>query len=213
MARASSLQATQTVLGRRLWWLILGRATAAILLLLASALWNRRIAVTAIRGVTPIFLAVAGATALYAAARLLSRNFVVQARTQLFFDVLLITWLVWMTDDLRSPYTALYILLISVAGFFVGPRGAMITSVGSAAAFTSCAVIAFTGVGWHRALDAAPVSLATTVQLVGFSDVSFLIVGLLAARLAERQTRFDVQLAAATQSLANLRALHERIVE
>src|SRR5262249_52396476 len=34
----------------------------------------------------------------------------------------------------------------------------------------------------------------------------------LSARLAERQSRSDVRLAAATQSLANLRALHERIV-
>ncbi|HEU5132216.1 MAG TPA: ATP-binding protein, partial [Pyrinomonadaceae bacterium] len=40
----------------------------------------------------------------------------------------------------------------------------------------------------------------------------FFVVGLLSARLAERQSRSDVRLAAATQSLANLRALHERIV-
>jgi len=38
------------------------------------------------------------------------------------------------------------------------------------------------------------------------------VVGLLSARLAERQSRSDVRLLAATQSLANLRALHERIV-
>jgi two-component system, NtrC family, sensor histidine kinase PilS len=36
---------------------------------------------------------------------------------------------------------------------------------------------------------------------------------LLAAKLAERQLHTDVQLAAATRSLADLRALHERIVE
>ena len=44
-------------------------------------------------------------------------------------------------------------------------------------------------------------------------DIAFLVVGLLSARLAERQSRSDVRLLAATQSLANLRALHERIVE
>jgi two-component system sensor histidine kinase PilS (NtrC family) len=38
------------------------------------------------------------------------------------------------------------------------------------------------------------------------------VVGLLSARLAERQSRSDVRLLAATQSLAKLRALHERIV-
>ena len=50
-------------------------------------------------------------------------------------------------------------------------------------------------------------------QSIGLFDVAFLIVGLLSARLAERQSRSDVRLIAATQSLATLRALHERIVE
>jgi two-component system sensor histidine kinase PilS (NtrC family) len=44
-------------------------------------------------------------------------------------------------------------------------------------------------------------------------DVAFLVVGLLSARLAERQSRSDVRLMAAAQTLASLRALHERIVE
>jgi two-component system sensor histidine kinase PilS (NtrC family) len=213
MARGSSKQGTQTTLGRRVWWLILGRLAIAVLLVLVGALWRRGAAVTSIRDVTPIFLAVLGLTIIYSAARLVSKSFLAQARTQLFLDVLLVTWLVWTTDDLHSPYTALYIVLISVAGFFVGPRGAMITSVGSATAFTGGAVLAITGVGSHGSPAAAAVSLANTVQSVGLSDVSFLIVGLLAARLAERQSRADVQLAAATQSLTNLRALHERIVE
>src|SRR4029434_3075089 len=55
-------------------------------------------------------------------------------------------------------------------------------------------------------------SLSQTIQWVGLFDVAFFVVGLLSARLAERQARSDVRLAAATQSLANLRALHERIV-
>ena len=55
-------------------------------------------------------------------------------------------------------------------------------------------------------------SLSQTIQWVGLFDVAFFVVGLLSARLAERQSRSDVRLMAATQSLANLRALHERIV-
>jgi two-component system sensor histidine kinase PilS (NtrC family) len=56
-------------------------------------------------------------------------------------------------------------------------------------------------------------SLQQTVQAIGMFDIAFLVVGLLSARLAERQSRSDVRLLAATQSLADLRALHERIVE
>jgi len=56
-------------------------------------------------------------------------------------------------------------------------------------------------------------SLANAIQAVGLSDLSFLVVGLLAAKLADRQTRSDVRLAATARSLADLRALHQRIVE
>src|SRR5947207_2362875 len=62
-------------------------------------------------------------------------------------------------------------------------------------------------------LGARGETFGNTIQLVGLSDISFLVVGLLAAKLAHGQTKSDVQLAAATRSLADLRALHERIVE
>jgi hypothetical protein len=39
----------------------------------------------------------------------------------IFFDVLLVTWLVWITGNANSPYAALYIVIISVASLFVGP--------------------------------------------------------------------------------------------
>src|SRR5262249_15394348 len=55
--------------------------------------------------------------------------------------------------------------------------------------------------------------LSATIQTVGLFDIAFLVVGLLSAKLAERQSRSDVRLRAATQTLASLRALHERVVE
>src|SRR5947207_8109503 len=62
-------------------------------------------------------------------------------------------------------------------------------------------------------LGARGETFGNTIQAVGLSDISFLVVGLLAAKLAHSQTKSDVELAAATRSLADLRALHERIVE
>jgi two-component system sensor histidine kinase PilS (NtrC family) len=112
----------------------------------------------------------------------------------------------------QSPYVALYIVIIAISSLFLGPRGALITSVGCAAAFTTCA-LAITGVlGPTPATNLVGGSLSQTIQWVGLFDVAFLVVGLLSARLAERQTRSDVRLQAAKQSLASLRALHERIV-
>jgi len=215
-SEASKQLAPSTTLGARLWWLISGRAAAVVLLLLISVLWKRSTPgnglINSLSTIAPIILTVAALTLIYGAAHLLWRDFLAQARLQFFADVFLVTWLVWATGNVHSPYAALYIVVISVASVFIGPRGAMITSVGSAAAFNTCALLAINGIGPFAA-NTSGESIANTIQSLGLSDVSFLVVGLLAAKLAERQSRSDVQLAATTQTLANLRALHERIVE
>ena len=213
----ASRRHSQTPLGARLWWLISGRAAAVIVLLLAGVAWKWSALghglVTSLGVVAPIIFTVIGLTIGYCAARLLWKNYLAQARFQFLADVVLVTWLVWTTGNVNSPYAALYVVIISIASLFVGPRGAMITSIGSAAAFNACALLALSGVGPFAAHGVTGESIANTIQYVGLSDVSFLVVGLLAAKLADRQTRSDVQLAAATRSLADLRALHERIVE
>src|SRR5438552_5514084 len=215
MANDRQNSSPDTPLGRRLGWLILGRALAAVLLLIVTFIWKQSTfgGANLSSGVTPIILAVAGLTALYSVARLFLKHLLAQARVQFFFDILLVTWLVWIGGNISSPYAALYILVIAVASLFLGPRGAMVTSMGSAAAFTACALAPWTGIGAAAMRPQTAASLLDTIQAVGLSDVSFLVVGLLAAKLAERQTRSDVQLEAATRSLASLRALHERIVE
>jgi two-component system sensor histidine kinase PilS (NtrC family) len=206
-----------SLLGARLWWLIAGRAAAVILLLLIGVVFKSSALghglVTSLSVVAPIILTVTGLTLLYSVARLLWKNYLAQARLQLFADVLLVSWLVWTTGNVGSPYAALYVVIISIASLFVGPRGAIITSVGSAAAFNACALLSLSGIGAFAGQSVNSESIANTIQFVGLSDVSFLVVGLLAAKLADRQARSDVQLAAATRSLADLRALHERIVE
>jgi len=209
MAIERAQASTQTPLGRRLWGLIIGRAATAVLLLLSAIAWRSSVqAFSAIKSnLAPIIITVAALTILFSIARVTWENFLAQARLQILFDVLLATWLVWNTGYVNSPYAALYIVIISVASLFLGPRGALITSIGSAAAFNACALYAFTRPG------AAAETLGNTIQAVGLSDISFLVVGLLAAKLAHSQTKSDVELAAATRSLADLRALHERIVE
>jgi two-component system sensor histidine kinase PilS (NtrC family) len=215
MAHTAENRSPDSPLKARLWWLIGGRAVAAFLLLTITLILKRGAfgLSNLSTGVTPIILAVAALTIFYCIAHLALKRFVAQARVQFFFDVLLVTWLVWISGPAKSPYVALYIVVIAVASLFLGPRGAMVTSVGSAAAFSACALAATTGIGPVALRTTAPADLIDTIQAVGLADVSFLVVGLLSAKLAERQTRSDVQLEEATRSLASLRALHERIVE
>ncbi|MEO8433696.1 MAG: ATP-binding protein [Pyrinomonadaceae bacterium] len=208
--------AHQLTLGRRLWWLILARLAAALLLTLLGELWTSMSGPTVhstIRGTLPFVSIIIVLNGIYSVTRYFSHHFLAQARVQFFVDVLLVTWLVWTTGDVRSPDTALYIVIISAASFFLGSRDVMITSVGCAVAFTVISLTAISGIGPVPSRQLNEVSIAQTAQAIGVFDISFLVVGLLAARLAQRQSRSDVQLLAATQSLAKLRALHERIVE
>ena len=199
--------------GSKLGWLIASRLATAIVLSVLGTFWTSAgDASRAINKSLGLLTIVACLTIFYTLIFRLSRNILFQARFQLAVDVLLVTWLVWNSNVIQSPYIALYILIIALSSLFLAPREAIVTSVGCAVAFTICA-LQMTGLAGQA--DPAKLvegSLSLTIQWVGLFDVAFFVVGLLSARLAERQARSDVRLMAATQSLANLRALHERII-
>ena len=206
-----------SALGYRLWWLIGSRLAVALLLLLGSMLWMRGqfsdSQDVALRGPLLIFIIVAALSLLYVVALRFSKHLPLQAAGQLFVDVWLVTWLVWASGDVNSPYIAIYIIVISIASVFLGPRGALVTSVGCVVAFTGVAMGVTAGVISPYTPAATVTPTAKVIQTIGLNDVAFMVVGLLAARLTERQSRSDVRLMTATQTLANLRALHERIIE
>ena len=197
----------------KLGWLIVGRLFTALLLLVFGLIWNRTGDTQQSLSKNLILLTiVAVLTMAYSLILRLSGNILLQAKLQLAVDILLVTWLVWNSDVIHSPYVALYIVVIAISSLFFGARDAVVTSVGCAFAFTACALAFINPTTGHNP-NLAGNSLSQTIQSVGLFDIAFLVVGLLSARLAERQSRSDVRLLAATQSLADLRALHERIVE
>jgi two-component system sensor histidine kinase PilS (NtrC family) len=197
----------------KLGWLIVARLLTALLLFIISVLWNRAgdPPQTNSRSIK-LLMVVAAFTIVYAIIFRISRNIGLQARFQLTVDILIVTWLVWHSGVIQSPYIALYIVIIATSSLFFVARDAVATSVACAVAFTACALL-LTGIGTTHGPSLIDRSLQQTIQAVGMFDVAFFVVGLLSARLAERQSRSDVRLLAATQSLADLRALHERIVE
>jgi two-component system sensor histidine kinase PilS (NtrC family) len=199
--------------GSKLGWLIVGRLVTAVLLSVVATLWIRaEEPQQSIHKSLMLLTIVACLTIVYAILFRVSKNIRMQARVQLAIDVALVTWLVWDSDVIQSPYIALYIVIIAISSLFLGQREAVITSVGCAVAFTACS-LALTGVvGQGHSSRLINGSLSQTVQWVGLFDIAFLVVGLLSGRLADRQSRSDVRLQAARKSLATLRALHERIV-
>ena len=197
----------------KLAWLIVGRLITAIALSIVATFWIRAgEPEQTIHKSLLLVTVVACLTIVYAALYRIYKNVRMQARLQLAVDVLLVTWLVWHSDVIQSPYIALYILIIAISSLFLGQREVVVTSVGCAVMFTACS-LSLTG-AFGPPADSRLIggSLSQTIQWVGLFDIAFLVVGLLSGRLAERQTRSDVRLQAARKSLANLRALHERIV-
>jgi len=92
---------TQAAFGSRLWWLIVGRAAVTVLVMLAGGIWARGTfgpnVGDSLQSIKPLLLVVALLTVIYCVAHLLWNNYLVQARFQFFADVLLVTWLVWIT--------------------------------------------------------------------------------------------------------------------
>ena len=120
------------------WRLIAGRLLVAGLLFGVSVLWTSGLAPRALEshrlgGALPFAVMMLAISAVYALALRFTRiPLRAQSATQFAIDTLLVTWLVWVTGNLYSPYTALYILVISVASIFLGARGALVTAVGCA---------------------------------------------------------------------------------
>jgi len=129
----------------------MGRAAAVIVLVLIGLAWKSsalgRGVVTSFSVVTPIILAATGLTLVYCAAYLLWKNYQAQARLQFLADILLVTWLVGRLVMSARPMPLCISSLFQSPACLVGPRGAMITSVGSVAAFNACAMVAINGLG------------------------------------------------------------------
>lgn len=208
-ANSSQIQSIQT--------LIIGRLLATFLLLVTSWLWfsgTLRVSIDAfpeglLFGLLLVFVISVGLTIVYFFLLRLNKNFAWQIRVQFLFDVLLITWLIWRTGDLTSPYITLYIVLISVASFFLKPLTTLLMAALCAFLFIA---LSFLTVNSLIETFGPEQPTAKVVQIVSFHVVALLVVGLLASRLSDRRSSGE-ELKETTRTLATLRMLHERIVE
>jgi len=193
--------------------LIFGRIALIFLLLLASWWWNASYLELAEAefpgGLFIIFVFSLALTFPYLLAMRFSQNFRRQVRVQFLVDVVLITAIIWQTGDVVSPYVTLYIILISVAGFFLNRNETVVLAVLCAAFFSTLATLASKSL-IYTVSNAIPAS--RFMQIVAFNNVALLIVGLLAGRFSERR-RTNEELRETVELFADLHILHERIVE
>src|SRR2546423_2444462 len=162
---------------QRMQTLVIGRLMAIFLLLVTSWFWysgTLRLSFENFpQGLFLVFLISVGLTIVYFFWLRLSTNYVSQIRIQFFLDALLITWLVWRTGDLTSPYITLYIVLISVASFFMKPLSTLLMAAMCSLLFVSLALLALTAV-----VDSSgtPQSVPKAVQIISFHVVAMLVV-------------------------------------
>ncbi|HEX8264377.1 MAG TPA: ATP-binding protein [Pyrinomonadaceae bacterium] len=203
--------------------LAIGRICAVFLLMAASWFWNGEAFPNSLNEFThpPLLIFIvalllaAGFWASLCLWKVESKtNLLAQLTAQFITDTVLITWLVWTTGDVKSPYITLYTVLICLTSIFFNARGTMLTAISCTLIFTatSTAVI-YEFIPRLSEVGAASLTMRRAWQIVGFHDAAFLFVGLLAAQLAQRHTHSNVRLLETEQNLANLQRLHERIVQ
>lgn len=201
------------VLIRRIRSLIVGRIILIFVLLLASWWWvNSFLGLSIVTfpfGLFLLFVFASGLSIVYFLLYRTRRDLIWQIRGQMLIDAVLTSWLVMQTGEIFSPFITLYIISITLAGYFLGRTDTIILAGISASLF---AVMSFatTEVLSSSTNDDQPVS--RFVQAIAFNIVGILIVGLLSARLSERRRIVD-QLRHSEESFADLHILHERIVE
>src|SRR3954452_16213585 len=133
-------------MAKNLWLLIFGRLTLSVFLLFLSGLaWSRGTTGTAEHASLPIFFAVVALSLLYVAALKVSENLFLQSLSQLSVDLLLITWLVWVTGDVNSPFSVLYVVFIAVVSLILGPGGAIASCLISSLVFTALSISTVSG--------------------------------------------------------------------
>lgn len=205
--------AADPFLAGRIQKLILGRLGLIFLLLLASWWWNNSFSPQSVdafpSGLFLFLMFAIGLSGVYALLAQRNQKYQWQMRGQFFVDALLISWLIWETGDIFSPYISLYIFLISIVGYFLGRNDTLFFAFLSAGLFTAQAVVATQSLIFAGADDVPP---SRSVQIIGFNTIAILLVGLLAARMSERR-RIGEELRHTEESFADLHILHERIVE
>jgi two-component system, NtrC family, sensor histidine kinase PilS len=193
--------------------LVLGRLVAVIVLFAISWLWYGQtfeISGSQLpRGPLLVFLSALTLTAVYFLLLVFGRFIAWQAAIQFVIDAAVISWLVYLTGGLTSPFITLYIVLIGITSIFLKPLGTLLVSVAAVILFVLASILPALNL-----IDATGPDrpLSELLQRLSFHVVAFLIVGLLAARLSERRSSGE-KLEETARSLADLRALHERIVE
>jgi two-component system sensor histidine kinase PilS (NtrC family) len=199
-------------LQRKLVWLIVSRAALLVALLVIAFFLGHSTKYA--QAISVLALIVLALSLLYGFALRIGVSPRLFVPVQLVVDVVLTTWLVYQTDDLSSPFLALYLVVIFAASLLTSRVHIVVITVLAILALSTLTGALLAELIYRVDGTLYTPDLAAAAQVsFGFALVAMLAVATLSTHLADRQRRADIDLASATRSLADLRAFNERIIE
>jgi two-component system sensor histidine kinase PilS (NtrC family) len=201
---------------RKLQWLLISRLAIAAVLLAIVGLTERD---QSARSFVPVLAAMAFATVIlsvfYFAALRSQITHRTQAYIQFSLDVCMVTWLVYRTGDVESPFLALYLVIIFAACALLGRTGVSLVGASAGVFYVGVGVLTMSRIlpraaGW-AAYEGG--QLSWTEFMFSLNLIAIFAVAILSSQLAERIRRSETQLANATKDLADYRLFNDRIIE
>jgi two-component system sensor histidine kinase PilS (NtrC family) len=138
-----------------------------------------------------------------------------QAYIQFSLDICMVTWLVYRTGDVESPFLALYLVIIFATCALLGRTGVSLVGALAGVLYVGVGVLTMSrllprAIGWS---SYEGTELSWTQFMFSLNLVAIFAVGILSSQLAERIRRSETQLASATRDLADYRLFNDRIIE
>jgi two-component system sensor histidine kinase PilS (NtrC family) len=208
---------------RKLQWLMVSRLAMAVGFLVAVAIFERS---DTARSFVPVLSILTGAvvllSAFYFLAWRLSTRLNLQGYIQLSIDLVLVTWLVYLTGDVESSFLALYLVIIFAASTLFGRPGVSLLGASAAVMYGATGMLTMSGLA-SRATGWLPYdlkSLAWAEFMFSLNLMAIFAIAALSSHLAERIRRSESdlatatsELATATKELADNRLVNDRIIE
>jgi two-component system sensor histidine kinase PilS (NtrC family) len=201
---------------KKLQWLLVSRLVIAVVLLVVVAVIEQR---NVSRPFIPVLLSLALAvlllSILYYLALRTKLPLVFQSYTQLSIDLGVVSWLVYSTGDIESPFLALYLVIIFAASTLFGRNGVLAIGTSSGILYTATGLFTLFNLV-HRASGWVPYSESTLKWaefMFSLNIIAIFAVTVLSGHLAERARLSETELATATKDLAEYRLFNDRIIE
>lgn len=201
---------------RKLQWLLISRLAIAAVLLAIVGLTERD---QSARSFVPVLAAMAFATVILSLFYFSALRSQVSHRTQAYIqfslDVCMVTWLVYRTGDVESPFLALYLVIIFAACALLGRTGVSLVGASAGICYVGVGVLTMSRIlpraaGWAVYEGG---HLSWTEFMFSLNLIAIFAVAILSSQLAERIRRSETQLASATKDLADYRLFNDRIIE